>query len=283
MQIFTNHFYEKGHSHEVCQDYALSVQNKDYAFFVVSDGCGSAKNSEIGSMVMSHSFKASYKSIWHEGIDLISPLGKRYVHGRLEPIYAQKILSTTLSKAQKIATSLDVNFESLYATILFGSYEKKSKKFSLFAWGDGVFVVVYKDKTYKIINIEYENNAPYYMQYDYTTGTFMSYIESFGGKSTITTCHYNPDREIISKKQMDRDYPSPYELKLEGDVTAILGLSDGVQSFKEDFTSVVNKCIDFKNVNTTFIERRLKRLMKEKAKSGDLPYDDFSCAGIYVK
>lgn len=281
--IFADHFYEKGHSHLVCQDYALSQTEKDYAFFVVSDGCGSAPNTEVGSMLLAQAFKASYNLIWHEGIDINEPHGTRSVNGKARPIYAQKISNLVLNRIQEAARSLELSFESLYATLLFGSYEKKSKQYSLFAWGDGVFVVLYKDKSYKIIEMEYENNAPYYMQYDYTTGTLESYINNCGGDNTVTTYHYDINGTRMSKTEMFRNYPAPYSLKLDGDVVGILGFSDGVQSFKEHFTSIIPKCIDFKNVNGTFIERRLKRLLKEKAKEGDLPFDDFSCAGIYVK
>jgi len=283
MLIFADHFYEKGHSHLVCQDYALSQIEKDYAFFVVSDGCGSAQNSEIGSMILAQAFKSAYNLIWHENIDINKPYGSMFIHEKTMPYYAQKITDLVLSKTKEISRSLELLPESLYATLLFGSYEKKSKQFSLWAHGDGIFVILLKDGSYKIVEMEYENNAPYYMAYLSGEGTLESYIKNCGGDNTVTTYHYDGNGTRLSKTEMFRNFPSPYSLKPDDSIVGILGFSDGVQSFKEHFTSVIPKCIDFKNINGTFIERRLRRLIKQKAKEGDLPYDDFSCAGIYVK
>lgn len=283
MNIFTDHIYEKGHSHSVCQDYALSQSYEDYSLFVISDGCGSAKNSEIGAMIMAHAFKASYNLIWHEGIDINKPDGEWHVNGKLRPIYDRKIMSPTLSKACDAEKNLELIPESLYATLVVGTYEKKTNTFSLWSHGDGLFVIMYKDMSYEIIEMEYENNAPYYMAYNYTPSTLESYIASCGGRSITTVYRYDKDGNYMNNSIFHKDYPASYSVKLKNDVICVLGFSDGIKSFKEHFTSLIPKCIDFKNLNKTFIQRRIKRLLKEKQQENDLHYDDLSVAGIILQ
>lgn len=281
--IFTDHFYERGSSHQVCQDYALSEQDKDNAIFVISDGCGSSKNSEIGSMLLAHALKTAYHLNWYEGIDINRSIGNRVINEKLRPIYARKITDFILKETTEIARKFEINLEDLYATLLLGAYEKKSNTFSIWAQGDGFFVIMYEDKTYDIIEIEYENNSPYYILYDNTTSSLESYIKNCGGKHSITTYSYDQNNVRTYTSELFRDYPMPYSLKINSNVSGILGFSDGVKSFKEHFSSIIPRCINFKNINNTFIQRRIKRLLKEKSKQDDLPYDDFSCAGIIKK
>jgi len=54
-------YFEIGSTHLVCQDYALSGLYKDMCYGIVSDGCSSAENSEIGAQILCHG--ARYSSL----------------------------------------------------------------------------------------------------------------------------------------------------------------------------------------------------------------------------
>lgn len=272
MEIFTDHFYEKGHNHLVCQDYALSQLGKDYAFFVVSDGCGSAPNSEVGSMVLANAFKATYESLWSDELDLQES--------------EESIRKNILRRANEVRQSLELLPESLFATLLFGCYDRKSCTFQLAAWGDGLFILLFEDGSYEVIEIECSNNAPFYIAYDASPFSKQQFIESFGGKMATSTYGFNANGTRLYKN--DYFYGEPKmitfpHLKSEKKLCGVLGFSDGLKSFDEHFLSLAGKCIDYRKINATFIERRMKRVLKEKQKAGDLPYDDVSCAGIVLK
>jgi len=271
MQIFADHFYEKGHSHSVCQDYALSQNDENYAFFVISDGCGSATNSEIGSMVMAHSLKAAVELTWYSDSPFPMDIAKR-----------GKVQKETLDKSNETRRILELNPESLYATLMLGFYEKKTNEFAMAAWGDGTFVVLYEDGDYDVSTIEYQNNAPFYMAYDKTPQLINSYVKNCGGNSTITHTGYTNKHNHLWSGSRHIKKPSAIVLKprRSKEVKGIFGFSDGIDSFKDQNTNIIKKCLDFKNTNGTFIERRAKRVLKGKAFEDDLPFDDFSFAGI---
>ncbi len=196
MQIFTDHFYEKGHSHLVCQDYALSHANDDYAFFVVSDGCGSAPKSELGSMIMANAFKAAYENLWTDEFVIEEKL--------------EELKKETLKRSMEVMRTLEMRPESFYATILFGCYDKRNKTFHGAAWGDGLFVLLFNDGSYEVIEIEYENNAPFYMCYDTVPSTLQSYINSCGGKSVVSDYKFMPDGTRLMKNDMFHSQPKPF-------------------------------------------------------------------------
>ena len=271
MQIFVDHFYDKGHGHEVCQDYALSTQNKDYAFFVVSDGCGSAPNSEIGSIIMANALKSSVETLWYREKPMdITKRGS-----------VQKI---AITKANEAARALELNPESLYATLLLGFYDKQTKEFAMAAWGDGAFAILYDDGHCDIHSIGYEGNAPFYMMY--ADGGMESYIQNCGGSANVHFVELR--REGHFEGYAHRYIKSPSVIKISPrkgkKIKGIFGFSDGIESCgKMSHLDVVSKCLDLKNINGTFIRRRGKRILKQFEQEGYSPYDDFSFAGIIIK
>lgn len=63
-------YFEIGHSHTICQDYALTGKINDVlSYAIISDGCSSSPLVDVGARLLAHSAKEYlitrlFKSLW---------------------------------------------------------------------------------------------------------------------------------------------------------------------------------------------------------------------------
>ncbi len=63
----TDCFYSIGHSHKVCEDYALSGTIGDtLAYAVVCDGCSSSKQVDVGARLLAHNTVVELEAWWKD-------------------------------------------------------------------------------------------------------------------------------------------------------------------------------------------------------------------------
>ena len=60
-------YFEIGATHLVCQDYALAFANNEYAYAIVSDGCTSSPNTDIGARLISVIAKDAINYLYQRG------------------------------------------------------------------------------------------------------------------------------------------------------------------------------------------------------------------------
>lgn len=199
--------YEIGTTHQICQDYCKVSNN----IGALSDGCSSSSDVDIGARlaVLYALTGKPLNDININHLDNVSP----------------SFLDVTLWRIVNIVEGDNIIVEG---------------------YGDGVQVVEYKDNTREIFNVEYENNAPYYI----------SYLKT--------------DINITPK-----NYAAAYirrEYKKE-DIKAVHIFSDGILSFEED---VLNDYLDIKLPSGVFVKRKFNKLKKLAH------YDDLSMVSLFV-
>jgi len=255
-----------GDSHQFCEDYICSSDNGVF----LSDGCSSAKNSEIGSKILALT-------------------ARKYFYGYdVESIYSiDDMLNRIIINSEKIIHDLDVNIEALFATLI--TLMHRGKTLTLSISGDGVATLVKNDGTIEIYDIEFSANAPRYLAYRLSS--------EFRDK--FDNIKYNPCiyRKIIIKdgKEITTEIlPSYFKndnktfcIDIE-DVKTCVIFSDGVKSFLSSsgnnipMLDIVLDLIKFKNTNQGFVQRRVSRFLREKAKAGISHNDDLSVAAIHL-
>ena len=286
-------YFEIGHSHKVCEDYALSGVQDDLAYAIVSDGCSSSKNSDVGARLLAH----------------ISRDALLYLHRRkllYDPHFLVSSLKTTLEeiiikKCLEVKDTLRFPCDIFDATLLIAIVSGDTwKQKILFSWGDGYFILKRPSGAIDVIALSYESGAPYYPSYELSQDKHDAYAVEYGSMPL----HKNIDRistdgivdfvdvDVIPTV-MQRSY---FSVMGEGaEATQIIVSSDGIGTYEDDpgvrpptgtelrkYTAldVIPSIVAYKNPVGEFVTRRMNRLKKEHADAHVIHQDDVSCAAI---
>jgi hypothetical protein len=248
MNIYTGSFYTIGKTHSICQDYSF-VQNNDV---IVSDGCSSAMNSDVGSRVLTHSY--------------------------IETKGSEAPWFNTMHRAYSIVNLLGLPSECLCATLL--TLEKRFDNIHVNIWGDGCVVARHReDKTLEIFNLSFLSSAPYYLKYH--SYEKEGYLYQFGDKAQIN--------ESYPFSFFER-YPDGYiRLAYPADIYDLVAIfSDGISSFRTGsgepvpVSTIAEEMLNFKGYAGNFVQRRAQRAFKVFSEHGWHNHDDFSIGVMKV-
>jgi len=255
-----------GDAHQFCEDYVCSSDNGIF----LSDGCSSAKNSEIGSKILALT-------------------ARKYFYGYdVKSIYSiDDMLNRIIINSEKIIHDLDVDIEALFATLI--TLIKRGNTLTLNITGDGGAAVIKNDDTIEIFDIEFSENAPRYLAYRLSSEFRDRYSDI---KYNSRIC-----RKIIVQEGRDpvvevlpsyNDGDSKTFCIDTKDVKTCVIFSDGVKSFLSPsgnnipMLDIVLELVKFKNTTQGFVQRRVSRFLQEKTQDGISHYDDLSVAAIHL-
>lgn len=288
--------YQIGKTHDVCEDYAL-VNNKENSvpFAVVSDGCSSSPNTDVGSRILTLSAVEQMESIINETEDLGDFDG-----------------NVCISKARDIAKSLNLSPRSVDATLLMAVVTDRVQINML---GDGVVAIGLDNGDIFTVSLEYRRGYPFYLSYlPESCANFQAWRANLSDKIIKTAIiskgkavreeAFSISGEYFNRKK-DKKKPTIY---IDGGTynTSIIVtlnnlkwitlMSDGVQSFYRtenagtsltnvdiDYKEVVIEALSFKNFNGKFMQRRLNRFLKFCDKNNWHHADDISFGAIYFE
>jgi len=256
-------FLEIGSQHKICEDYIISG-NDPFPFIIISDGCSSSDNTEMGARILCH-------------------LAKQYLKYRpLFPVDYHKMGAWIIHNAELVIRQLGLKLPCLDATLIV-SYEYEDMIYIYF-YGDGCLVT--KNPQGIIIkHIEYSKNAPYYLSYQIDEKSNELYNTLNIEKKIIT------EFEDRTNSKMTVPFDGITYFVISNEMDMILLASDGLQSFMqqtsnkiERFTpmDIITPCINFKNTNGNFLKRRLNKQMKTFARENIYHFDDLSI-GVFLK
>src|SRR5690606_17356740 len=225
-------FYYIGTGHKYCQDHALSYGFNQYAYAILSDGCSGSKNSDFGARILTNIAK--------NNLNLID-----------EPYFGELIIS----QASLVCQQLDLNPETLDATLLLALVKNNYYKIRVF--GDGAVCLKYKDGKIKLFDINFPSNAPYYLNYEINSNRKKIFYEMFYKDERILTIL---DERLDSKKEIKNESHYFFESGSIEDLESITLFSDGVSSFYDynnhsiDTTTIVKELTNFKGKGE-FVQR----------------------------
>jgi hypothetical protein len=288
-------YFEIGATHLVCQDYALAYADDEFAYAIISDGCTSSPNTDIGARLIS----------------IIARDALVYLNQR-RPIEMTDITilrELVVKKCLEVKGSLSLPVDAFDATLLI-AFSYKDYPPYLLAWGDGNFIIKYKDGVVRTISISYDKSMPYYLSYQMSHAKDLAYRDQQQeGEIHIVQNLYDfptNDTRIGSPgwESTSSDYP-PYLCVIhrleewtdkDKGISQIVVSSDGLQSFQFDpksdeylkndkvfpLSDIYPGIINYKNLIGEFAVRRMKSLEKENRTKHIIHYDDVSCAAIVL-
>lgn len=262
MKFNADFFYCIGSSHHFCEDFANASVSEDgtKAFAIVSDGCSSAKDSQIGSMLLTKSAEQHLYPI-RDSIEMVN---------------------LAMQGANVFRRTIGVSLEALRATLL--TVLVGEEAFCVTATGDGVIVARNKNThEITIVEIIYESGAPFYPIYALTQADCDQYLTQFPGNYTVRFYTNGIMTQEITIPVNQENGMKPYAWDFSFEKYDLVGvISDGAQSFYKNINvpipmvEIVNEMFAFKNTQPNFVKRRMQKAFKAFDKLGYNHHDDFS-------
>ena len=287
-----DHFFEIGYSHKVCEDYAASSDtscwtNDRKGFALVSDGCSVTLDSkgkpfnahtDFGSRLLSRATADVLAENWNDQL---------WIH------------RTILAKAQVYTRALGFPIQTLSATLL--TIQDTQESFTTTVAGDGFYGArIRGTNNWEVTEISYNQELdpekpgiPYYLRYELSASDRQAFFQAKQVRTvTSHVFQLEPYEVSLPCSQYEEILPQGICLhkrvlpKDKYDVVFIS--SDGLKSFtlKElgknpqsvDSFVVLKEILCLQNLKGEFVQRRLKRAMKDLGALNITHYDDFSIA-----
>ena len=282
-----------GSTHEVCQDYAVSGKSADRHFAILSDGCSAAEDSDIGSRILTKVAEdLLLKTVADtENCDTFSKEFK-------------DVAKVAASNSETITRSLKISKYSIDATLMYIVAENGNVLATM--CGDGVIVFGNADKTYSIVEVDYQEGYPRYPSYDNSGERKQLFDDETGNICRIRHIHVDADFEIITDvTEIPKDntcFSACRSSNAETDMPIKFAaiLSDGIHTFHKKvnngtsiynspipFLSVLKELMTFKGFVGRFVHRRVNKFVSEcndpkNQKYGWKHADDLSVAVVYA-
>ena len=287
--MVSDSYFEIGNKHIVCQDYALNGHSSDGCMYyaIISDGCSSSKNSEIGAQILC--YVAKYFLLLYYNSQVITQTSEENVRILLQ--------NSIYKKANEIRSLYGIEQSALDATLSIVCIvdNDDSNKTWVWTWGDGVTIYNYHDCT-EIITVEYETGAPFYISY-LSKENHETYKRKFGdGKVTQTRYTYkngNAEPEIYTHDAEYTysffDFETQWYPKINNDILkSVIISSDGLTSYEDVLnesiptTNIAHELLGYKRINGEFMKSNIIFMNKRHNKQHITHYDDMSC-GIVLR
>jgi hypothetical protein len=268
-----------------CQDFAdgFTTVNQDKAFIVVSDGCSSGGQTDLGARFLS-----------------------RRLYAQMQQLLKSSEADLTHSIAQQVCVEdlemFALETHDLTATLLYAVADQKG--ISMHMYGDGVMVVLLSDGSIVMRKAEWQKNTPYYPIYGSKLGREVGLYEKFlevhrecEFPYEVTTLSIQGDSMDIQHSFHGIDYgmsgihsfvcldpadsvrPCAVGIFTDGVGQVIRDLGS-IET--KDWTSVILDCVRIRNPAGAFLKRRVRRAMQQWSSQEFFPQDDLSGAMIWL-
>lgn len=263
--------YYIGKSHVTCDDFAACHSWGDVQVSIVSDGCSSSKNSDIGSRLLTmdllHSLECgmvSYDRVV-EAFQLILHTCLLHLRDRYSHILGDHFLDCTV-----------------LAAVSNGS------KTTVFMMGDGVILMERKDGSQVFYRYDFDYNMPAYPSYMLDPCRHANYLSEVNGYDR-TVVNVVSDTVGMTFERVNLEGLPLVTFEWSHDLLAKLALcTDGVESFTGpsgpvDWVEVARKILASKVPNAGFLQRRVARILEDYAKESIFNADDVSAVCIVTE
>lgn len=284
MNYILDSYVEIGNTHNICQDYVLHGTVGEIPFIAVSDGCSSSKFTDIGSRLLTLSFKRALVDF--ANLPMTNQMTEReifdFIHSRL------------LFRLQYNLESLALKSSVADATMLF-AFVFDNRLFTKM-YGDGHVVYRHVNGQQEQIQRHYSGNNPYYISYQLDYLRNKAYDPSTELTQTVTKF---PDVSEHTHNKVP--YNAPYEeVRPISEIQSISLFSDGIESYSispksPDYSTTIGKSstietsiywvcemTSYKNCNGEYVKRRMKRIAMDNTKNHIEHHDDVSVATLWV-
>lgn len=267
-----------------CEDFADTFVSKDRtrAFLVVSDGCSTGGQTDIGARFIA-----------------------RRLYAQAQQLFGSDQSCTDMTPHEISGRDLEflaLKPEDVFATALSCCVYQSGA--CAYVYGDGVVAFVGTDGSLRLERLEWDKNTPFYPVYATAVGRKSGLDRSFARihednphPFTQTTVTIRDGREvgrIITPYTLEQGVVG-VRFRLEAKdlaiTSAIALFSDGICQVGEqnglveplDWVKAVQECLAFKNTAGGFAKRRVRRAIQQWHTQGLAPQDDLSASVVLIE
>jgi hypothetical protein len=276
-----DHFFSIGSAHQSqgrsCEDYALSGQLNSTTYFgVVADGCsGVTAHTDVGARALAWAFQRTLEETLSTEVDCFSEA------------FGEQILKNFKQFQYGLA------FEDYLATLV--GFVATREKVSVLAHGDGAVALRYTDGRMTLIELEWLNSMPMYLNYHLAPSVLGEFLrmypledtKPFQKRTTVFTQDtagitiLSTEVQAYSTKDMMSGHVLQFQPQLES-IECLAVLTDGyAQIGLKAPIEVTPEYLGYKNFQGEFVKRRMLRAVKEFHKENAVPRDDIGVATVW--
>ncbi len=273
-----DHYFTIGSMHAVqglpCEDYAGSGVWDDRLYYgMVADGCSGARaRTDIGARVISLAFTKTLKTRqaltggWFQG-DFLDQLREAFKNSRLSD-----------------------DPDDYFATMV--GFAATAEQAEVFLMGDGAVAAHYKDDRLQLVEVNWYNNMPYYLNYSLAPEMDRHYWEHLAAapagileqRTTIFRRMEN-SIEILTSNSEHLDFDTAAKgltFQFQGrDLKALAVMTDGITQINGvPAPEVASRLLAFKTRQGVFVKRRSLKALAEFHKNGQVARDDLALACV---
>jgi len=288
VRFATDCYFHIGQTHlnggKPCQDYACASVYQGAAYAIVSDGCTTGGETDVGARVLTLSTAAAIREHWATSRTALGHTVPQEIGLRQKVVMAGSREILGLAQPDMLATCL-----YQYITPDGGLVHLQ---------GDGV--LAYKEQSGRITMCRYDwmpdnegHVRPLYPAY--AADGYASFIQAHGGdvneKRLTKECwQHSPDGELLQLPSEEftlgegiRGVTQPITAESLGTLDCIAVFSDGVTQIERmDWKDAVVQLLAFKTTEGFFAKRRMMRVIKDVQKDGNGPLDDIAYAVVRI-
>lgn len=247
-----------------CQDYGLAHCDENGAWVVVSDGCSSGGDTDLGARILA-----------------------RAVH---QVLSEQSALVQTAwleeNVCAKAAGALDSHRVSdLLATLVVAQVRDGTVRVSFF--GDGVAVLRHTDGTLTRVQVTYSDNAPGYLAYTFAPGLAQAWQAQYPGQQRTCRIQKLSAQGDVLEQQVIQAEACLTGLSLNWDIQAdaigcVLVATDGLDTAGTAPEKAAAQVADIKGSVGEFLKRRMGKLARLWGKQNGFPDDDLAVSAVWI-
>lgn len=250
--MYVDAHYVIGSGHITCQDYALAEHHGRGAFAVVSDGCSSSPDTDIGSRLLA---RAAAAQLRHDAF----------------------ALEDCLALSGRAVDAVGLESAALDATLVVARVDPETIDVRIF--GDGVVAATTEDGVLESLVVAYENGAPDYPSYRACMSRHHEYLRDLSSPRVLSgdLTGYATERDHV-QLLLPRAHYTAVAILSDG-ATAVADASGGLVEVGEVLQTMAlgsGQCR-----RGAFAARRLRRWVRRDCpRLGWTPRDDIAAAVI---
>jgi len=275
MRVVADHYFRIGTMHESsglpCQDYARSGTYMDTTYAIVSDGCSSSPDTDIGSRILC----ILAENYIHESIFL-----KNDIFGSFWE-WTVRLEKNILGAAREIIRG-HISGNTLDATLIVAVSSLSQQKTGIIIFGDGGFMLKSTGGEKRDFRtLHWHKNAPPYLSYKLGNSREVEYRKFVGPyPQGEWTQHISTVGPMIYECGLA---PTAHEFTFD-EVDEVSIFTDGISSFdyRGNPLELAQRLTAHKSYNGEFVKRTSLANLKRLKAEGLFPADDYATATIRI-
>lgn len=273
MTLVLDAYYTIGKLHLFCEDYVCQGE-QPFPYVILADGCSAAPDSDLGARLLVLNARRLLPRFTLGALDEAGRFTRHWRLGR-----------QVIRRAARQARDWGLDVGVLDATLLIAWADGDAVHVHLY--GDGCIATRSVSGAVTAIQVDYAENAPYYLSYLLDAERGALYQEALGDAQIGQRIHHLQESGATTR-QRPFDAPTAFSFSLATFPTVAVA-TDGLHSFinadtgeRVELLEVAQRLLDFPGLHAGFVKRQTHAVLAEYGRQRVVNLDDLGW-GAFVR